>query len=134
MFGRSSFGFLGRFGRSADLKAFDEGLRLCDVHPAQVVDGVKLAAVRVVQRHDSRPSLPDESYVRAAALVAFCIKGEVGLATAIGEVAAGDLARRLELALDCPESMDAELVLLALHARLVAPAVVERYDLSIDEA
>ncbi|GHD16552.1 hypothetical protein ACFOEZ_14995 [Tianweitania populi] len=133
MAGRSSFGFLGRFGRSADLRAFDEGLRRCDVHPAQVVDGVKLAAVRLVQKHGKADSLPDRAYEDAAALVAFTVLGEGRMAELLGQDLAETLAARVERAADCPDGLDAELILLALHTGLVAPHVADAFGLSIDE-
>jgi hypothetical protein len=134
MAGRSSFGFLGRFGRSGDLRAFDEGLRLSDVHPAQLVDGVKLAAVRAVQKHDPSESLPDQAYQDAASLVAFCVQGEARMTELLGEETAQDLAWRVENAAERPDSLDAELVLLALHAGLVAPAVADEFGLSIEQS
>lgn len=132
MAGRSSFGFLGRFGRSADLQAFDEGLRQCDVHPAQIVDGVKLAAVRLVQKQSRSDSLPDGIYRDAAALTAFCIQGEARMVELVGAEAAQNLAQRIENAADRPNSLDAELILLALHAGLVAPGVAAEFGLSVE--
>jgi hypothetical protein len=134
MAGRSSFGFLGRFGRSADLRAFDEGLRRCDVHPAQVVDGVKLAAVRLVQKHGGSDSLPARAYGDAAMLVAFCVQGEARMAELLGQGVAETLAARVERATDDPDALDSELILLSLHAGLVAPHVADEFGLSIDEA
>lgn len=134
MAGRSSFGFLGRFGRSADLRAFDEGLRASDVHPAQMVDGVKLAAVRLVQKHDRSDSLPDHAYQDAASLVAFCIQGEGRMTELFGHETAQALAQRVENAAERPDSLDAELVLLALHAGLVSPVVAEEFGLLIEQS
>jgi hypothetical protein len=133
MAGRSSFGFLGRFGRSADLRAFDEGLRQADVHPAQIVDGAKLAAVRLVQKHDQAGSLPDQAYQDAAWLIALCIQGEARMTALFGQDTARKLAHRVETAPDRPESLDADLVLLALHAGLVAPAVADEFGLSVEQ-
>ena len=133
MAGRFSFGFMGRFGRSADLRAFDEGLRRCDVHPSQVVDGVKLAAVRLVQKHGNPDSLPDRAYEDAAALVAFTVLGEGRITELLSEGMAQTLAARVERAAEYPDGLDAELILLALHAGLVAPHVADEFGLSIDE-
>lgn len=133
MAGRSSFGFLGRFGRSEDLRAFDEGLRACDVHPAQIPDGVKLAAVRLVQKGAGSDDVPERVYADAAALVSLCILGEQRMAELVGSNAAESLARRIENAAERPDSLDAELILLAMHAGLVAPGVAAEFGLSIEE-
>jgi len=132
MAGRSSFGFLNRFGRSADLKAFDDGLRQSDVHPAQVVEGVKLAAVRLVRKHEDEP-VSDEAHRDAAFLIGFCVQGRNPIAHLRGDGEADALAQRVVAALEHPASMDAELILLALHAGLVAPAVADEYGLAIEE-
>ncbi|MBS9721799.1 hypothetical protein JYU29_14000 [Tianweitania sp. BSSL-BM11] len=133
MAGRSSFGFLGRFGRSSDLRAFDDGLRRCDVHPAQVVDGVKLAAVRLVQKHSASGEPTERAYHDAAALVSFTVLGEGRMGELLGEGMAQSLAARVERAVDYPDGLDAELVLLALHAGLVAPHVADTFGLSIED-
>lgn len=132
MAGRSSFGFLGRFGRSWDLRVFDEELRRCDVHPAQVPEGVKLAAVRIVQQFQADAEEPTETdYQSAAGILAFCIRGEAGLAAVVDARHAALQAQRVEQATENEDGKDAALVLLALHAGLVAPEVQNRFDLAI---
>jgi hypothetical protein len=67
---RSSFGFLGRFGRSEDLRRLDAALRAVDLHPALVPEGVKLALVNLLKdQHGDEPPL--KAYAPAAALFAY---------------------------------------------------------------
>lgn len=44
----ASIGFFGRFGRSQDMQNLDRALRFSGLHPAQVPEGVKLAAVGII--------------------------------------------------------------------------------------
>lgn len=124
-----SIGFLGRFGRSADMRGLDQGLREGGVHPAQVPEGVKLAAARLVWRHNG-PACPDWRFTDAGGFLAFFLSA----AAADTERADPLLTQRLERAIENPDSADAELVLLALHAKLVAPSVVKRFGLAISES
>src|SRR5262250_700735 len=47
----SSFGFMGMFGRSHDLRQLDQALRSVDVHPAVVPEAVKLTTVNLPKDH-----------------------------------------------------------------------------------
>src|SRR5712672_2324539 len=99
---RSSFGLFGIFGRSYDLRQFDQSLRALDVHPALVPEAVKLTAVNLLKDHadDDDPS-PQASQVE----------------------------RRTEAALDYTGTLDAQLVLLALHSKIIQPSVVSMFGL-----
>jgi len=126
----SSLGFLGRFGRSADLRMLDEALRLFDLHPARVPDGAKLAIVNLMKDHDPSGEPPEHAYPMVAHLVAYCALGRDIFAGANGVQPADDAEKRIEAALEAEESFDAQLVLLTIHAKLIHPAVVDQYDLS----
>ena len=134
----SSLGFLGRFGRSEDLRRLDTALRVFDLHPARVPEGAKLAIVNMMKDawQDKTPDgePPAEAYLPVAALFAYCLIGPDLFAEANGAEPAADAEARIEAALDAGEGMDADLVLLALHARLVSPKVVEKFDLSAEGA
>jgi hypothetical protein len=130
----SSFGFLGRFGRSADLRMLDEALRLFDLHPARVPDGAKLALVNLMKDADADGEPPEEAYPFVAHLVAYCALGRDVFALANGEQPASDAEARIAAALENPDGFDARLVLLTIHAKLIHPAVVERFGLSAVES
>lgn len=129
---RSSLGFLGRFGRSGDLRELDAALRGVDLHPALVPEGVKLTLVNLMKDH-----WPDEppraAYAEAARLFGYCVAGPAAFEAANGADAAGQAERRIEAALEAGAGFDAELVLLALHARLASPETVERFGLSAEQ-
>lgn len=127
----SSFGFMGRFGRSEDLRSLDGALRACDLHPALVPEGVKLALVNLLKdRHgDAEPA--DSAYAPAAVLFAYCALGAGAFAQANGDEALEDAIRRVDAALAHGGGLDADIVLLAHHARMIQPEVVERHGIEV---
>jgi|ERR1043166_7879808 hypothetical protein len=120
---------MGIFGRSADLRQFDEALRAIDLHPKLVPEAVKLTAVSLVKDHANSEDPPPEAYRAAAEIVGYCMIGEDAFAGANGEALALAVEQRIEAALDAGESLDAKLVLLTLHAKVIQPSVVQRYEL-----
>lgn len=135
-----SIGFLGRFGRSTDLKRLDAALREHDLHPSLVPEGAKLALVRLMKDHvgegaDRGAGAPSpEAYSRAAAVFAYCVLGREHFEQFNGARRTGDAEARIRAALDDGDGFDAGLVLLAIHAKLIAGDVVNRFDLSAEEA
>ena len=129
----SSLGFLGRFGRSEDLRRLDEALRGADLHPALVPEGVKLAIVNMMKDLWTQQEPPAGAYPPVAALFSYCLVGPDLFAGSNGPEAAAAAEARIEAALDAGEGMDADLILLALHARLASPKVVEKFGLSAEE-
>lgn len=128
----SSLGFLGRFGRSEDLRMLDAALRAVDLHPAQVPDGAKLTLVNLMKDQWPHGEPPQDAYPPVAELFGFCLLGREHFTAVNGADRAASAERRLEMALDRPESFDAQLVLLALHSKLIQPALQDEYGLSAD--
>ena len=129
----SSLGFLGRFGRSQDLRLLDAALRAVDLHPALVPEGAKLTIVNMMKDAWPGQEPPDAAYPPVARLFAYCLVGPDLFAEANGPEAAAAAEARIEAALAAGEGMDADLVLLALHARLASPKVVDKFGLSAEE-
>ena len=128
---RSSLGFLGMFGRSGDLRQLDAALRGADLHPALVPEGVKLTIVNLMKDHwPDEP--PPQAYPPVAQLFSYCIAGPETFEQANGAEGRLDAERRIEAALEAGDSFDAQIVLMALHAKLISAEVVERYGLSAD--
>ncbi len=126
---RSSFGFLGRFGRSQDLRRLDEALRAVDLHPALVPEGVKLALVNLLKdRLGDDPPL--EAYAPAAALFAYCALGAGAFAQANGDAAMEDASDRLDRAI-AGDGLDADIVLLAHHAKMIQRDIVAHHGVEV---
>jgi small nuclear ribonucleoprotein (snRNP)-like protein len=124
-----SLGLFGRFGRSAELRQFDGTLRSVDLHPNLVPEAVKLTAVTVLADHVGNTEPDPQSYRAAAEIIAYCMIGADAFASSNSQALADEVERRIDAAFDSGASLDAKLVLLALHARVVQPSVVETFQL-----
>ena len=122
-----SLGLFGRFGRSAELRELDKALRSVDLHPNLVPESVKLTTVGLLHAHDAE-SAPD-SYRAAAEIIAYCMLGADAFVHANDARLALGVERRIEAALHIGTSLDAKLVLLTLHAKLIQPSVVDYFRL-----
>lgn len=129
----SSLGFLGRFGRSEDLRQLDAALRAVDLHPALVPEGVKLTIVNMMKDAWPGQEPPQTAYAPVAALFAYCLLGPGIFGEANGNEAVTAAEARIEAALEAGRGMDADLILLALHARIASPEVIEKFDLAIGD-
>jgi hypothetical protein len=126
-------GFFGIFGRSSELRRLDQALREVDLHPRTVPEAVKLTTLKLLKEaHGERPEPP--AFAAAAELLGYCMLGPQGFAEANGPELTAAVEGRLEAALAAGDSLDARLVLLALYAGVIQPAVVERYGLETGEA
>jgi|SRR5690606_12350360 len=129
---RSSPGFFGRFGRSEDLRRLDDTLRAAGLHPALVPEGAKLALVNLMKDRAGGDFPPPEAFPPVAEFFAFCLTGPETFGENNGEALLGDAERRMDAALAAGEGPDADIVLLALHAGLASPTVIDRYNLKAE--
>ncbi|MGY6569366.1 MAG: hypothetical protein JK586_10720 [Nocardiopsis sp. BM-2018] len=125
----SSLGFLGMFGRSHDLKQLDAALRAVDLHPNVVPEAIKLTIVNLLKDHAIGKHPAPQAYAPAAEIVAYCMLGPAALAASNPPELIDRTEARIERALEDGDSLDAQLVLLTLHAKVCQPAVIERYGL-----
>ena len=126
---RSSLGLFGIFGRSGDLRQLDQALRSVDVHPRLVPEAVKLTAVALLKDHAMGPEPAPQAYRPAAEILAYCMVGAEAFAGANDAELASAVERRIEAALDNAAGLDAQLVLLTLHAKVIQPSVVHQFEL-----
>lgn len=124
-----SLGFLGRFGRSADLRALDLALREVDMHPNLVPEAVKLTLVKLMRAHAPGGRLQQQDIQASAELTAYCMAGPSAFAAVNDPVLARRVERRIEAALDEDDGLDAQIILLMLHAGLIQPIVVDTFGL-----
>ncbi len=122
---RSSLGMFGVLGRSEDLRALDQALRIAGLHPTLVPGAVKLTVLNLLKDAEGEPAARD--YRRAGALLCYCALGRETFAAANGEVAATAAGHRIEAALEAGDGLDASLILLALHAGIIHPGVKQTY-------
>ena len=117
-------GLFNIFGRSDSLKALDQAFRDFDVHPRLVPEAVKLAAIRLMQKaSDADYVLQDADYAKAAEILSFAILGKDQFIASNSLLAAERAEQRVEEAIEDGDSMDAKLILLAVHAGVVHPTL-----------
>lgn len=119
------------FGRSSDLRQLDAALRGVDLHPALVPEGVKMTIVNLMKDHgiDEMP----EAYPVVADMFGYAVMGANAFEGIHGDARLQAVEARVEKALETGEGMDALLLLLALHARLIQPELVERYGIALED-
>lgn len=130
----SSLGLFGVFGRSGDLRQFDDALRALDLHPRLVPEAVKLTAVNLLKEQAPGGAPAPPSYRAAAELLAYCMLGAEALAASNGAPLVRRTESRIEAALAAGTSLDAQLILLALHAKVIQPGVVAAFGLESGES
>ena len=131
---RSSLGLFGVFGRSSDLRQLDQALDALDVHPRLVSEAVKLTAVNLLKDHAIGAEPAPQAYRAAAEIMAYCMIGAEAFAHANGADLTFQTERRIEAALGSGASLDAQLVLLTMHARVIQPSVIEQFQLESADA
>ncbi len=118
-------------GPSAAIRALDEALRASGVHPLLVPEPVKLTVIKL-NKKDSGGKDQDVAFAEAAQLLAYCMLGHEQFAESNSVEDADRVDLRVETALDEGDTLDAKLILLALHAGQIAPDIADRID--FDEA
>ena len=125
------FGLLNLFGRSKQIERLSDAFRTAGVHPRLVPDAVLITTLKLL--NDSGHGTGAESCRMAADLVAYLMLGGPAFGEVRGEQHIAATESRLEAALQAGDGLDAELVLLALHARLIHPRVSKSYDIKAPE-
>lgn len=113
-------------GRSAAIRALDEALRAGGAHPVLVQDAVKLTAIQMQKKLGVADSM---SFSDEGGILAYCMLGHAQYAVSNSTEEADLLDKRVEAALEAGDTLDAKLILLTLHAGLIAPEVADRIDL-----
>ncbi len=127
-------GLFNFFGRDEGLKALDQALRQFDVHPRIVPEAVKLTTIRLMKNASAADyALRDADYEKAAEILSYSILGPDQF-VASNTLAAADVAeQRVDGAIAAGEGIDAELILLALHAGVLHPTIANRFDVETEE-
>jgi len=122
----------GIFGRSEELQRLDRALRAAGLNPRGVPEAVKLTTLKQIKEANlgRAPDLP--ACAAASELIAYCALGREAFAQASGSNQTESVETRLVDAIETGYGLDARLVLLVLHAGLVHPSVIERYQLAVD--
>ena len=126
------FGFFGLFGRSSEMKRLDQAVSAIGLDPRLVPDAVQLALYNLLKEANRGADPAPADYHTAAAMLGYCMLGAQGFTEANGLDMTEAAEARLETSLGPGDSLDARIVLLALHAGVIQAQVVERYQLGTD--
>jgi hypothetical protein len=129
----SSLGLFGVFGRSEDLRQLDRAFRSVDLHPRLVPESVKLTVVNLLKDHAIGAEPAPQAYRAAAEIVGYCMIGAEAFAAVNDSQLAQQVEGRIEKALESGASLDAQFVLLTLHAKVIQPSVVDAFGLSAED-
>jgi hypothetical protein len=125
-------GMFGLFGRAAELERLDLALRAAGLRPRAIAEAVKLTTVKLLKEARGGSAPDQESCATAAALLGYCILGAQAFSAANGASQAEAAELRLAAACETGHGIDARLVLLTMHASLIHPSVMERYQLTME--
>jgi hypothetical protein len=126
---RPVFSLFDLFGRSAAVKALDHALREAGLHPLLVPEAVKLTILQLQKKNEgTRSSTRQAEHDEAAQLLVYCMLGGEGFIESNDLDLADRVEQRFEAAIAAGDSHDAKVILLALHAGLIAPEIADRID------
>lgn len=127
-------GLFNFFGRDEGLKALDLALREFDVHPRIVPEAVKLATIKLMQKASAAGYvLGDSDYGKAAELLSYSVLGHDQFVASNSLDAAERAEQRLEEAIEVGDSIDAKLILLAVHSGIIHPVLADQVDSEANE-
>ena len=123
-------GLFGIFGRSVDIQRVDDSLRAFGLHPNRMPEAVKLTMLKQLKEANGGRSPTPQACASASELVVYCSIGAKEFAEANGSSRTETAEARLVAAMELGYGADARLVLLTLHAHVIHPSVVERFNLA----
>lgn len=115
-------------GRSTAMRALDDALRASSVHPLLVPEPVRLTMIQLNKKLGDAIH-QNVAFAKGAQLLACCMLGYEQFADSISGEDAVCVDFRVQTAFDEGDTLDAKLILLALHAGLMAPEIADRIDL-----
>jgi len=120
------FGLFDMFGKSKPMTALETALREAGLHPALAPDSVKLTLLRLLGGVSRTP--PPDQLTPAAELLAFCLQGRRDFEIACEAERAEAVEARLEAALNAPDALDAQIIMLALASGEANPDIADRFE------
>ena len=120
-------GMFGIFGRSHDLKRLDQALLSVGLQPRLLPEAVKLTTLKLLG--EAGAGRDPASHAATAELLGYCILGAEEFTQHTNSSLTASVEQRLAAALEAGDSLDAQVILLTLHASIIEPSVVERYGL-----
>ncbi len=123
------FGF---FGRKKEIHMIDDGLKRAGTFSAVVPDAVKLTLWRLAKDRGLLKDNPEASLHDLAGFLSYCILGQEDFEDFNGPEDAKEMLRRLEMVKIFEDGIDAEIVLLTLHAGLADETTAGQYSIEAE--
>ena len=123
-------GLFSIFGRSQDQQLLDQALRNAGLHPRLLPDAVKITTIRLMKSAAGSGKVTDAQRAAAAELLAYGTLGPEDFAQAADAGRMAAVEERLEAAIETGDSLDAQLILLLMHAGQLDETVTARYSLA----
>ncbi len=123
------FGF---FGRKKEIHMIDDGLKRTGTFSAVVPDAVKLTLWRLAKDRGLLKDNPEAALHDLAGFLSYCILGQEDFEDFNGPEDAKEMLRRLEMVKIFEDGIDAEIVLLTLHAGLADETTAGQYSIEGD--
>jgi hypothetical protein len=92
-----------------------------------VPEAVKLTTLKLLKEAGGGADPDPHACAAAAELLGYCMLGAEAFAEANDRALGGAVEARLEAAVEAGDSLDARLVLLTLHARVIEPTLLAHY-------
>ncbi|MFD2205017.1 hypothetical protein [Kiloniella antarctica] len=123
------FGF---FGRKKEIHMIDDGLRDSGAYSSSISDAVKLALYGLAKDRGLLQNNAEQVLHDLACFLTYCFLGTEDFEDANGADLSKDMLRRLEMTKVFDESVDADIVLLALHSGIAHETTAGRFSVEED--
>tara|TARA_B100000676_G_scaffold302156_1_gene350615 strand:- start:744 stop:1136 length:393 start_codon:yes stop_codon:yes gene_type:complete len=119
-------------GRPKEVHHLNDAIRKVGIQPSLVADSVKISVIKLLREAEGG-NFTDivTSCEKAAPMVVYCMLGREDYEEVNNGEAADEIEKRLSLAINSGDSLDAQLIMLTLFANIAHPAVIEKFDLNI---
>ncbi len=124
------FGF---FGRKKEIHMIDDGLRRSGAFSSSVPDAVKLTLYGLAKDRGLLQGNAEEVLHDLACFLTYCFLGVEDFEEVNGTEANSEMLRRLEMTKVFDDGVDADVVLLALHAGIAHPTTAGRFSVETDD-
>ena len=119
-------------GRPKEVHYLNDAIREIGIQPSLVADSVKISVIKLLREAEGG-NFTDivTSCEKAAPMVVYCMLGREDYEEVNNGEAADEIEKRLSLAINSGDSLDAQLIMLTLFANIAHPNVIEKFDLNI---
>ncbi|WP_419903438.1 hypothetical protein [Kiloniella sp.] len=124
------FGF---FGRKKEIHMINDGLQRSGAYSSSIPDAVKLTLYGLAKERGLLQSNAEETLHDLACFLTYCFLGAENFEDANGAELSNEMLRRLEMTKVFEDGVDADIVLLTLHAGIAHDTTAGRFSVETDD-